>query len=243
MRARLSVNVNKVATVRNSRGGSAPSVVEAARTCIRAGAAGITVHPREDQRHIRPGDVRDLAALLKDHPGVELNVEGDPRPELMALVEEVRPTQCTLVPVLENEVTSQGGWPEGTDPEALRRTIARLRERGIRVSVFIDAELDAVQWVKSLGADRIELFTEPYAQAFLQGEGEAAMPRFAAAAERAHALGLGVNAGHDLDEHNLVTFRRLPHLAEVSIGHAIVSAAIFDGLEVVVRRYLEVLRR
>lgn len=237
MAARLSVNVNKVATVRNSRGGKVPSVVEAAKVCIAAGAGGITVHPREDQRHITPQDVRDLAVLLEDYPEVEYNIEGDPRPDLMALVQTVRPHQCTLVPVLENEVTSQGGWPASTDEAALKACIAELKAAGIRVSIFIEAREDAVAWVKSLGADRVELFTEPFAQAFERGEGEAAMAPFVAAANKAAELGLGVNAGHDLDERNLAVFRELPHLDEVSIGHALISAALFDGLDAVVRRY------
>lgn len=241
--AQLSVNVNKVATVRNSRGGRVPSVVEAARVCIEAGAPGITVHPREDERHIRPADVRDLAELVSAHPEVELNIEGDARPDLMRLVREVRPDQCTLVPVLQNEVTSQGGWPESTDVPALTATIAELREHGIRVSVFIEARPDAVRWVKDLGADRVELFTEPFAIAFTQGEltAQDSFEVFAAAARTAHELGLGINAGHDLDLDNLALFRKLPHLDEVSIGHALISQALFDGLAPTVRRYLEVL--
>jgi pyridoxine 5-phosphate synthase len=238
---RLSVNVNKVATVRNSRGGRVPSVVEAARVAVEAGAPGITVHPRADERHIRPSDVRDLVELLRRFPHVELNIEGDPRPDLMALVREVQPAQCTLVPVLENEVTSQGGWPASTDEAALSATIAELRGRGIRVSVFIDAQREAVEWAAGLGPDRVELFTEPYAIAFREGDAQASFGAFAAAAEVAHALGLGVNAGHDLDAENLVLFRSLPHLAEVSIGHALISEAIFEGLAPTVRRYLDIL--
>lgn len=240
---RLSVNVNKVATVRNSRGGEIPSVVEAARVCVGAGAPGITVHPRLDQRHIRPDDVRLLADMLKEHPDVEFNIEGDARPDLIALVQEVEPAQCTLVPVLEGEVTSQGGWPESTDEEALRATVQRLQGSSVRVSIFIEAKTEAVTWVKSLGADRVELFTEPFAIAYQQGEApaRASFAAFRMAAEQAHSLGLGVNAGHDLDEDNLVLFRELPYLDEVSIGHALISQAIFDGLETTVKRYLQVL--
>lgn len=238
---RLSVNVNKVATIRNSRGAAVPSVVEAARVCVEAGAPGITVHPRADERHIRPSDVRDLSGFLKDWPEVEFNVEGDPRPELMALVHEVKPHQCTLVPVLEGEVTSQGGWPADTDLGALRETIAWLREVDVRVSVFIDATPAAVDWAKALNPDRVELFTEPYAQAFHRGHeaAQASFEVFARAAEHAHSLGLGVNAGHDLDLENLGLFKTLPHLEEVSIGHALISQALFDGLDAVVRAYLE----
>jgi pyridoxine 5-phosphate synthase len=242
---RLSVNVNKVATLRNSRGGRVPSVLDAVRTIVDAGSPGITVHPRADERHITTRDVLDIAEVLAPLRGrVEYNIEGDARPDLMALVRRVRPDQCTLVPVLAGEVTSQGGWPAGTPVDELRRTIAALRGDGIRVSVFLDPDPSAVRWAAALGADRVELFTEPYARAFAAGpaETEAAMQVCAAAAEEAHALGLGVNAGHDLDHRNLVRFRELPHLAEVSIGHALISRALFDGLAPTVRAYLDVLQ-
>jgi pyridoxine 5-phosphate synthase len=241
---RLSVNVNKVATIRNSRGGAVPSVVDAVRTIVDAGSPGITVHPRADARHITTGDVLEIATLLAPLRGrVEYNIEGDIRPELMALVHRVKPDQCTLVPVLAGEVTSQGGWPTDTPTEALRRTIAGLRADGIRVSLFIDPEPAAVRWAAELGADRVELFTEPFARAFAAGPAatEAAMAACVAAAETAHRLGLGVNAGHDLDHRNLVRFRELPHLDEVSIGHALISRALFDGLAATVRAYLDVL--
>lgn len=242
---RLSVNVNKVATLRNSRGGRVPSVVDAVRTIVEAGAPGITVHPRADARHITTQDVHDIAEVLEPLRGrVEYNIEGDIRPGLVALVREVKPDQCTLVPVLAGEVTSQGGWPIDTPVDALRRTIAGLRDAGVRVSVFIDPEAAAVRWAAELGADRVELFTEPFARAFEAGpeEADAAMRACIVAAETAHGLGLGVNAGHDLDHRNLVRFRELPHLDEVSIGHALVSRALFDGLTATVRAYLDVLR-
>ena len=240
----LSVNVNKVATLRNSRGGRLPSVVDAVRTIVEAGAPGITVHPRADARHITTHDVLDVAAVLKPLRGrVEFNIEGDVRTDLMALVHEVRPDQCTLVPVLAGEVTSQGGWPTGTPVDELRATIAGLRDLGVRVSLFIDPDPTAVRWAAELGADRVELFTEPFAKAFEEGPAAvgAAMHACVTAAETAHALGLGVNAGHDLDHRNLVRFRELPHLAEVSIGHALISQALFDGLAHTVRAYLDVL--
>jgi pyridoxine 5-phosphate synthase len=241
---RLSVNVNKVATLRNSRRGHVPSVIEAVRTIVEAGAPGITVHPRADARHITTDDVLEIAGLLAPLRGVEYNIEGDVRPDLMALVRRVRPHQCTLVPVLAGEVTSQGGWPADTPIDDLRRTVASLRDLGIRVSVFIDPDPAAVRWAAGLGADRVELFTEPFAKAFDAGPAAAddAMKACVAAAETAHALGLGVNAGHDLDHRNLVRFRELPHLAEVSIGHALISRALFDGLAPTVRAYLDVLR-
>jgi pyridoxine 5-phosphate synthase len=239
---RLSVNVNKVATLRNSRGGTVPSVLDAVRVAIEAGSPGITVHPRADQRHITPRDVRDIARELIPLRGqVELNIEGDPRPDLLALVKEIRPDQCTLVPVKPGEITSQAGWPPGTDRDLLGGIIADLRALGIRVSVFIDPADEAVRWASSVGADRVELYTEPYARAFERGETETGLAPYNRAAVLAHNLGLGVNAGHDLDLDNLVVFRALPHLDEVSIGHAIISRAIFVGLSRVVREYLDVL--
>src|SRR5438094_2602041 len=199
---RLSVNVNKVATLRNARGGAVPSVLEAVEVCIAAGAPGITVHPRADRRHITPEDVRAIARLLRRRPErVELNVEGDPRPELLDLVEEVQADQCTLVPVVPGEVTSQAGWQLGAATEALPAVIARLRKRDVRVSLFVDASPDPIRWAAATGADRVELYTEPFARAFEHGPdlGRRAFVRFAAVARLAHSLKLGVNAGHDLD--------------------------------------------
>jgi pyridoxine 5-phosphate synthase len=241
---KLSINVNKVATLRNSRGGHSPGVLDAVDVCVGAGAPGITVHPRADQRHITPDDVRDIARRLREkNPGVEYNIEGDPRPDLLALVEEVRPDQCTLVPVKPGEVTSEAGWRPGPSTAGLPDTIVRLHARGIRVSVFVDAEPEPIQWAASVGADRIELYTEPFARAFEQGldAGRRSFERYAESARRAHGLGLGINAGHDLDLDNLVIFRELPFLDEVSIGHAIMSRALFAGLKTVVGEYLKVL--
>jgi pyridoxine 5-phosphate synthase len=241
---RLSVNVNKFATIRNSRGGSVPSVLEAVRVCVEAGTPGITVHPRADARHITVADVRDVARYLATlGGGVEYNIEGDPRPDLLELVHKVRPNQCTLVPVQPGEITSQAGWPPSTPQAPLARTIEELRSAGIRVSLFVDAEEAPIRWAADLKADRIELYTEPFARAFERGELDArhSLAGYAQAAELAHALGLGVNAGHDLDLENLVLFRELPHLDEVSIGHAIVSRALFVGLSRTVREYLDVL--
>jgi pyridoxine 5-phosphate synthase len=240
---RLSVNVNKVATLRNSRGGREPRVLDAVDVCLEAGAPGITVHPRADQRHITPRDVRDIAQHLTRRPGIEYNIEGDARPDLLDLVEEVRPAQCTLVPVVPGEVTSQAGWRPGADTAALPAVIERLHRHGTRVSLFVDAEEAPIRWAASTGADRIELYTEPFARAFEQGAeaGRRSFEIYAEAARLAHALGLGINAGHDLDLANLVLFRTLPHLDEVSIGHAIMSRALFVGLSAVVREYLQVL--
>ncbi len=240
----LSVNVNKIATVRNSRGGNLPRVTDAVAVCLSAGVHGITVHPRADQRHITPGDVRDVAALLaKRKPHVEFNIEGDPRPELLALVEEVRPDQCTLVPVAAGEITSQAGWQPGPQRDALNDVVKTMKARGVRVSVFVDPQEEPIRWAAAVGADRVELYTEPFARAYERGTDAArqSFATFADAATLAASLGLGINAGHDLDLDNLTIFRQLPHLAEVSIGHAIVSRAIFVGLETVVREYLAVL--
>jgi pyridoxine 5-phosphate synthase len=241
---RLSVNVNKVATLRNSRGGREPSVLDAVTACLAAGADGITVHPRADRRHIAPGDVRDVAHVLAGRrPAVEYNVEGDPRPDLLALVREVRPDQCTLVPVVPGEITSQAGWVEGGEARRLPGVIADLKALGIRVSLFVDPRPDAIRLAASAGADRVELYTEPFARAFERGSSDAdrALATYADAARLAHDLGLGVNAGHDLNLDNLVLFRGLPHLEEVSIGHALVSRALFRGLDAVVREYKAVL--
>jgi pyridoxine 5-phosphate synthase len=240
----LSVNVNKVATLRNSRGGAVPSVLDAIGVCVAAGAPGITVHPRADRRHITPEDVRGVAAALpRQARRVEFNIEGDPRPELLALVEEVRPDQCTLVPVAPGEVTSQAGWRPGVQTEGLADVVKTCHSHGVRVSLFVDPQADPIRWAASIGADRVELYTEPFARAFEAGKesGRRSFAMYAEAATLAHSLGLGVNAGHDLDLDNLRLFRELPHLDEVSIGHAIVSRAVFVGLETVVREYLDVL--
>ncbi len=242
--AALSINVNKVATLRNSRGGHEPSVLAAVRVCVEAGAPGITVHPRADARHITAADVREVAAFLAPLRGrVEFNIEGDPRPDLLALVREVRPDQCTLVPVRPGEVTSEAGWPASTPKAALAAEIAALRSDGIRVSLFVDPEPAPIRWAAEMGADRVELYTEPFARAFERSasDGQASFERYTGAATTATGAGLGINAGHDLDLANLVLFRRLPGLAEVSIGHALISHALFVGLDRAVRDYLAVL--
>ncbi len=243
--ARLSVNVNKVATLRNSRGGDEPNVLRAVRACVAAGAPGITVHPRADERHIRLDDVRVIAEELAPIAfQVELNVEGDPRPDLVALVRELRPAQFTLVPVRPGEITSEAGWPPSSPTEALRELCTELRELGVRSSIFVDPTPAAVDFAASLGADRVELYTEPYARAFERGddEAQASLATYVVAAKHARTVGLGVNAGHDLDLRNLPLFKALPGLKEVSIGHALMSEALFRGLPAVVRDYLDVLR-
>jgi pyridoxine 5-phosphate synthase len=241
--ARLSVNVNKVATLRNSRGGAVPNLVEAVRVCVEAGAPGITVHPRADQRHIRPADVYDVAAALAPvRDRVEYNIEGDPRPEFVDMVDSVRPDQCTLVPVRPGELTSEAGWPADTPKAALAEIVGRLRDRGVRVSVFVDPEPRVIDWAAQLGADRIELYTEPYARAFERGGDElsAAIERYRLAAERASSNGLGVNAGHDLDLANLPTVLSVAPIDEISIGHALMARALFVGLASAVAEYLRI---
>jgi pyridoxine 5-phosphate synthase len=245
---KLSVNVNKIATLRNSRGGSLPSVTQAVTVCLDAGAPGITVHPREDQRHIRLSDVSDIAALLNRRRAssatkIEFNIEGDPRPAFVDLVLSTRPDQCTLVPTVPGEITSQAGWSADTSPERLSGVMRRLKAAGIRTSLFVDPAEAPVRWAARLGADRIELYTEPFARAFAAGEQSArqSFSMYRAAAELAHSLGLGINAGHDLDLDNLVLFRTLPFLDEVSIGHALISHAIWVGLDRSVRDYLAAL--
>jgi len=241
---RLSVNVNKVATLRNSRGGAVPSVLDAVRVCVDAGVPGITVHPRADARHITSTDVIEVAALLRPLGGrVEFNIEGDPRRDLLALVREVKPTQCTLVPVRPGEVTSQAGWSPETPREQMGGVVKSLRDEGVRVSLFVDPEEDAIRWAAEVEADRVELYTEPFARAYERGQkaAEESYAIYAHAATLANSFGLGINAGHDLDLDNLQMFRRLPHLDEVSIGHALISHALFVGLERSVREYLDVL--
>src|SRR5689334_3400623 len=241
---KLSVNVNKIATVRNSRGGHQPSVIEAVRVCIDAGAPGITVHPRADQRHITTADVHEIASELAPLKGrIEYNIEGDPRPGFLDLVLAVKPDQCTLVPVKPGEITSEAGWPANTPADQLSDVIKGLKDAGVRVSLFVDPEPAPIEWAKRMGADRVELYTEPFAREFERGPAAAAasFKKYSDAAELAHRLGIGVNAGHDLDLKNLTLFKKLPHLDEVSIGHALISRAIFVGLGKVVKEYLAAL--
>jgi pyridoxine 5-phosphate synthase len=236
---KLSVNVNKVATLRNTRPQlDIPSVVRAASLCISAGAAGITVHPRPDQRHIRPHDVDELAALVAKHAGIELNIEGNPFDGYMPFIERVRPTQATLVPDDRSQVTSDHGFDLRKDGERLRPVIAQLKALGARVSIFMDPVAADMALARDVGADRVELYTEPYAAAFARGDASAA-DAYATAAAAAHAAGLGVNAGHDLNLDNLAPFlARVKGVDEVSIGHALIGDALEYGLVETVRRYL-----
>jgi pyridoxine 5-phosphate synthase len=234
----LSVNVNKVATLRNARGGRRPDPVAAARICIEAGCHGITVHPRPDERHIRRRDVLALAATLP--PAIELNVEGYPSPEWLELVEAVRPAQATLVPDPPDVLTSNAGWRFAqVDAVWLTETVTRLRTAGCRVSLFVDPDPHEVEGAAGVGADRVELYTEPWARAFPTDDRDAVYSVYHEAARRAVALGLAVNAGHDLDLDNLPYLAaNLPGLEEVSIGHALIADALWLGLTATVRAYL-----
>jgi pyridoxine 5-phosphate synthase len=243
----LSVNVNKIAVLRNSRGGHDPDVVMAARACLDAGAHGITVHPRPDARHIREDDVLALAVLTREY-GVEFNLEGNPfapprpgYPGFHALCAAVRPAQATLVPDGDGQLTSDHGFDFVRDLDALRRQVADLKALGCRVSLFADAGADMAAAAAS-GADRIELYTGPYAEAFAEGHPGNALPAFAGTARTAGAHGLGVNAGHDLSAANLGAFLDgVPGVLEVSIGHALIGEALYAGLDATVKTYLAVL--
>lgn len=230
----LSVNLNKVALLRNQRDLTYPSVTRAARTCIEAGADGITVHPRPDERHIRRSDVYDLADMLE----VEFNIEGNPTSDFMSLVESVRPAQCTLVPDSPEQRTSDHGWDVQSDAERLKPVVAQLKRLNIRVSLFMDPDPQAMEAVAALGADRVELYTEPYANAFGTDDHEATLDSYVKTAEAAQQVGLTVNAGHDLTVANLPPFvATVPGVKEVSIGHALIADALWDGLAATVRRY------
>jgi pyridoxine 5-phosphate synthase len=234
----LSVNVNKVAQLRNTRHLGIPSVVKAAQLCLQAGANGITVHPRPDERHIRAHDVHDVAALMKDWPQAEYNIEGNPFQNLMAFVRAVKPHQCTFVPDSEDQFTSDHGWDLAVDSERLRPLIAECAALGVRVSLFMDPLPQAMALVRAAGAHRVELYTEPYAAAHGKPAQAAQLARFTAAATAAHAQGLGVNAGHDLNRDNLSDFlRAVPGVSEVSIGHALIADALELGLSETVRAY------
>lgn len=244
---RLSVNVNKIAVLRNSRGGRYPDPLAAAETVIAAGAHGITVHPRPDLRHIRPDDVIALSALIAGR--VEYNLEGNPfapargdYPGFLSLVERTRPTQATLVPDSDGQITSDHGFDLRRDATRLAPLIAQLRDWGVRVSLFMDAESDDWGIARDIGADRVELYTGPYAHAHAEGDAREALARCHSAAERAAAAGLGVNAGHDLSQANLGAFLgAIPGVLEVSIGHALIDEALYAGLDATVRGYLRII--
>ena len=240
----LSVNVNLVAQVRNRRDNGFPSVVGLAETALRAGAQGITVHPRPDERHIRPHDVHDLAALLKNWPQAEFNIEGNPFHNLMPFVRALRPQQCTFVPDEEGQATSDHGWNLPQDAERLASLVAEVKSLGVRVSLFMDPRPEAMPAVAALGADRVELYTESYAKAHGTPQQAEVLAAFAATAQAAQRAGLGINAGHDLNRANLADFlRAVPGVLEVSIGHALIADALELGLAETVRDYLRCIHR
>jgi len=240
----LSVNLNKVALLRNARTLDIPSPVHAAELVLQAGADGITIHPRPDQRHIRPSDVLELAALVKGWPQVELNIEGNPLHQLMDHVRAVRPHQCTFVPDEVAAATSDHGWNLASDAQQLRPLIAEAQSLGCRVSLFMDADEQAMVQARQLGADRVELYTEPYAQAHATGQAAQSLQRYQAAARSALRVGLGINAGHDLNRSNLAQFlASVSGVLEVSIGHALIADALQFGLSHTVGLYLAEIRR
>lgn len=237
---RLSVNLNKIALLRNARGGDYPRVLDFAARCVRAGVHGLTVHPRPDERHIRRSDVYDLAAFLNDYPTLEFNIEGNPTAAFLDLVCDVRPTQCTLVPDAPDQITSDHGFDAARDAGRLVPIVARLKAAGIRTSLFMDPDPAQIEHAARTGAERIELYTEAYARAFGGPEQDATLQRYRAAAEQARACGLAINAGHDLNLANLARFLTIAGIEEVSIGHAIVVEAFDYGYDETLRRYLEI---
>lgn len=235
---RLSVNINKIATLRNARGANNPDVIKTALDCERFGAEGITVHPRPDERHIRYSDVTKLKEVVT----TEFNIEGYPDDRYMKLIREVKPTQATLVPDPPGALTSNAGWDTIMNADFLKKIIAELKGQNVRVSVFVDPSIKMVEGAAKVGADRIELYTEPYAAHYHKDRNQAVAP-YQEAASAAHRLGLGLNAGHDLDLHNLKFLNQsIPHLDEVSIGHALICDALYLGLENTIQMYLRELK-
>ena len=235
---KLSVNINKVATIRNARGGNNPDVVKVALDCEKFGAQGITVHPRPDERHIRYQDVYDLKPVLR----TEFNIEGNPIDKFNDLVLKVKPAQVTLVPDAPDQITSNAGWDTKKNLAFLTEIVGEFKEKGIRTSIFVNAEPEMVEYAAKAGADRVELYTEPYASAYAAGP-EAAIAPFVEAAKVAKSLGMGVNAGHDLSLENLKYMHdQIVGLDEVSIGHALICDALYLGLEETIKRYLDCLK-
>jgi pyridoxine 5-phosphate synthase len=235
---RLSVNINKIATLRNARGGNNPDVIKTALDCERFGAEGITVHPRPDERHIRYADVIELKKVV----ATEFNIEGYPDERYLKLIRETKPAQATLVPDGPDAITSNAGWDTVKNKKFLTEVVSEMKLMGVRVSVFVDPSTKMVEGAKEIGADRIELYTEPYATHFNKNK-EAAVKAYVEAANVAHSLKLGINAGHDLDLQNLKFLKQsLPHLDEVSIGHALICDALYVGLENTIQLYLRQLK-
>lgn len=236
----LSVNVNKIALLRNSRGRDFPSVVGFSEQLIDLGVKGITVHPRPDERHVTRRDVYALSEMLRDKPQVEFNIEGYPSEKFLKMVLEVSPDQCTLVPDSPEQLTSDHGWNIPQNKSVLRQVLSELRERGVRSSLFLDPDPEMVDHVPSVAADRIELYTEDFASHYAGPKEEMVFERYRAAAERAGQLGIGINAGHDLDLKNLPKFLQISNILEVSIGHALIVESLQLGVTEVIKRYLAI---
>ena len=246
----LSINLNKISLLRNSREGNYPNVLQHAQLCIDNGADGITVHPRPDQRHIRPSDVRELSALVQPLATVEFNIEGNPfapavddYPGFIALVEQTKPDQCTLVPDNDSQLTSDHGFDLTQSGNSLEPIIRRLKDQGMRVSLFMDPDLEQIKLASEIGADRVELYTGPYAAAWGSESVESLFHQHKEAAQLATSLGMGVNAGHDLNLHNLAKFASIPGLLEVSIGHAFIVDSITMGMASTVQAYKKLLNQ
>jgi pyridoxine 5-phosphate synthase len=236
----LSVNVNKLALLRNSRGRNHPDLLHFAARFIALGVHGITVHPRPDERHVKRADAHALAAFLQDFPQVEFNIEGYPSAEFLQLIRATRPHQCTLVPDADNQLTSDHGWNCREQGAMLKPLVQQLQDMGVRVALFLDPDAEQAEHAAELGADRIELYTESYAQAFGTKAEQSVLQQYRSAAQHAQAQGLGVNAGHDLDLRNLGLFLTIPDILEVSIGHALTVECIEEGMEQVIPRYLQI---
>jgi len=236
----LSVNLNKIALLRNSRGRDYPSVTDFARRFISLGVQGITIHPRPDERHIKRQDAYDLAELLRDYSDVELNIEGYPNEEFLRLIEDTRPDQCTLVPDAENQLTSDHGWNFHEQGDLVQKVVKQINDWDIRSAVFLDPDPEQVRLAATSGSHRIELYTESFAEAWGTDSITQTLEGYRESALLAQELGLGVNAGHDLDMHNLPDFLTIPNILEVSIGHALTIECIEQGMEQVVSRYLEI---
>lgn len=236
---KLSVNINKIATLRNARGGNQPNLIEVVKDCELFGADGITVHPRPDERHIKYKDVYDIKGVIS----TELNIEGNPTDKFCRLVLDVKPSQVTLVPDDPNAITSNMGWDTKTNLEFLKNRVTLFKEAGIRTSIFVDANLDMVEYAQATGTDRIELYTEPYARGYSKNKSQV-IADFIKAAEKAKELALGLNAGHDLSLENIQYFHKnVPNLLEVSIGHALICEAIYIGLQETITRYKQILKQ
>ncbi len=239
---KLSVNINKFALIRNARGNDFPNIIKIATRCINAGAHGITIHPRPDERHAKYSDAYELSTLLKKHPGIEFNIEGNPIPKFLEMIKKVKPDQCTLVPDSPDQLTSDHGWDVIKEKEQLIQIIRSLQDSGIRVSIFLDPDIKQVEKAKETKTDRIELYTESYARTYGKEENESIFLSFRKAAQKAQELGMGINAGHDLNQQNLGHFLTIPDILEVSIGHAIVVESFDHGLEDTIKRYLEIIK-